>query len=558
MENNTNTNVGVMFGEEARQKMLIGATILNDVVKSTLGPRGRNVVIEQPNGIPLITKDGVTCAKIIKLRDKYENLGAQIIKQAAARTGEIAGDGTTTATVLAHAMLSEGLKLLGNHYAASELKRGIEKGVELVVSELQKQAFPISDKDFEAMVQVGTISANGEKQIGNLIAQAISKVGIDGVVTIEDARGLNSSLEVSEGMRLDKGLINAYLVTDQQKGIAEFKEPYVFIMEGILENQDQIVSIMTAVADENRKQKQSRGLVIFAEDVTGAAMKILMLNHAQGTLFSTAVQLRGEIIRDVAAMTGAETFFSDNSSSFQNFKIAQLGTCDKLTASRQKTIILASLSNQDKINTRIEEVRKALSDTTLVPEQKEFLQKRLARLSSGAAILHVGGKTDIELRERKDRVDDALNATLAAVEEGVVPGGGVALVRCRKVLREYVTACQNTENRSYLAGIGIVLNACKSPLSQIIQNGEGEEKEQAILISNELENGNHPTTYGYDASNNVFGDMFQMGIIDPVKVTRSAIQNAASAVGVMLMINAAVVVEDSQQALFDKVLGGEK
>ena len=527
-----NTYKIIKFDLSARESLLKGVNILTDSVKITMGPRGRNVVIEQRDKHPILTKDGVTVARSVNLSDPFLNLGVQMIKEAASQTAEIAGDGTTTATVLSQAIFAEGLKMLAAGYSSSDVKKGIDAAVKSVITQLCEMSVNVT-KD-EEIKQVATISANGEEHVGNLICEAIKAVGADGVVTVEEAKGFNSTLTIVEGMRVDRGYLSPYFITNQDKMICELDKPYILICNKKIENLQEIMPILEKGLDE------SRSVLIIADDVEGDAMQMLVVNKMRGALKTCAIKSPGfgesrvEMLKDLCAVLGGEIVSSMLGDDFENFDFDKLGGCRKVLVGRSGTIFVDGLGEKETIQYRITALKEQIKDESLDSDERMFLKQRLAKLAGGVAILRVGGSTEAELKERKDRVDDALNATLAAIEEGIVPGGGISLAKSALFLEEY---CSDQID----AGAQIVKNACCVPLKQIIINAGGAPD---VVLQKVLESSDH--TFGYDALKEVYGDMFEMGIIDPLKVVRAALENAASAAGMMLTVGCAMVEENRQ------------
>ncbi len=530
---NSNTSKIVKFNLNAREDLLKGVNILTDSVKTTMGPRGQNVVIEQLNGHPVLTKDGVTVAQAVNLSDPFLNLGVQMIKEAAAQTAEIAGDGTTTATVLSQAIFSEGLKMLAAGYPSSDVKKGIEKAVKKVVIQLTDLSADIT-KD-EEIKQIATISANGESQIGDLICEAIKTVGTDGVVTVEEAKGFKSSLTVVEGMRVERGYLSPYFVTNQDKMTCELDRPYILMCNKKIENLKEIMPLLEKALDE------SRSVLIIADDLEGEAMQTLVVNKMRGSLKACAIKSPGfgesrvEMLKDLRAVLGGEIISNATGEKLENFDFSNLGSCRRVVVGRNGAIFIGGNGSKDSIQKRIKSIKEQLRDESIGTDPYMHLKQRLAKLSGGVAILRVGGSTEAELKERKDRVDDALNATLAAIEEGIVPGGGVALARASRYP-------MNNENGEIDPGAQIVRSACTAPLKQIITNAGGSPDVVLEKILSSHKN------FGYDAFKEEYGDMFEMGIIDPLKVVRTALENASSAASMMLTVGCAMVEESRQES----------
>jgi chaperonin GroEL len=523
----------IEFDDEARQQLLVGVNTLANAVKVTLGPKGRNVVIERPMNSPVLTKDGVTVARAINLKAKMPNLGVQMIKEAAARTNEVAGDGTTTATVLAQAIYSDGLRLLTAGAAAVDLKRGIDLAVESVISELKELAIPVSGA--EEITQVGTISANGEREIGELLSKAVERVGKDGVITVEEARGFRTTLEVVDGMRFERGYMSPYFVTNSDRMTAELDNPLVLVSNLKLASLREMLPFLEKIA------QSQRSLLIIADEIDGEAMQGLVVNKLKGTLNICAVtapafgEQRIQELEDVAAILGAKVLNIASDIKIENLTLESLGSCRRAVISRSQTTLIDGSGEQEAVDSRVVGIREKLEEPGLSDNEIGSLRSRLSGLSGGVAVLRVGGATEVELRERKDRVDDALNATQAAVEEGIVPGGGVALVRASRDLHK-IAKKHPADIRS---GILIVKSACEEPLKQIVLNAGGKPD---VILDKVLKG---KGTHGYDAYNDTFGDMLEAGIVDPVKVSRSALENAASVSGMMLTVGA-IMVEDVQ------------
>jgi chaperonin GroEL len=513
--------------------MLRGVNILANAVKVTLGPKGRNVVIDKSFGAPRITKDGVTVAKEIELEDKFENMGAQMVRAVASKTNDIAGDGTTTATVLAQSIVNEGVKAVAAGMNPMDLKRGIDLAVTEVVANLAKKAAKITSSS--EVAQVGTISANGEKSIGEMIANAMQKVGNEGVITVEEAKTAETELEVVEGMQFDRGYLSPYFVTNAEKMTAVLEDPLILLHEKKLGNLQAILPILEAVV------QSSRPLLIISEDVEGEALATLVVNRLRGGLKVAAVKAPGfgdrrkAMLEDIAVLTGGQVISEDLGIKLENVTLDMLGTAKRVEISKENTTIVDGAGSKADIEARVAQIKSQIEETTS-DYDKEKLQERLAKLAGGVAVIKVGGSTEIEVKERKDRVDDALNATRAAVEEGIVAGGGVALLRASSNLQA------KGENSDQQAGINIVRRALQEPIRQIVQNSGGEG---SVVVGKILENASD--TYGYDAQTGEFGDMIKMGIIDPVKVVRTALQDAASVAG-LLITTEAMIAESPKDA----------
>jgi chaperonin GroEL len=519
----------VKFGAEAREKLLRGVDTLANAVKVTLGPKGRNVVLDKSYGAPRSTKDGVTVAKEIELADKFENMGAQLVREVAQKTNDAAGDGTTTATVLAHAIVREGAKSVAAGMNPMDLKRGIQKAVEAVVADLKKRSKKV--KSNEEIGQVGTISANGDTMIGKMIAEAMAKVGNEGVITVEEAKSLETELEVVEGMQFDRGYISPYFVTNPEKMLVELEEPYILIHEKKLSTLQPMLPILEAVV------KTGRPLLIIAEEVDGETLATLVVNKLRGGLKVAAVKAPGfgdrrkAMLEDIAVLTGGQVISEDLGIKLENVKLEMFGTAKKVRVDKDNTTIIDGAGKKSDISARVVQIKAQIEDTTSDYDE-EKLQERLAKLSGGVAVIRIGGATEVEVKERKDRVDDALNATKAAVEEGILPGGGVALLYATKAL-DGLTGLNDDEN----AGIAIVKKAIQSPLRQIVENAGVEA---SIVVGKLLEQ--KSTTYGFDAQGEKFVDFIEAGIVDPTKVVRIALQNASSVAA--LLINTEAMIAD--------------
>ncbi len=532
----------VKFSRDAREKMLRGVDILADAVKVTLGPKGRNVVIDKSFGAPRITKDGVTVAKEIELEDKFENMGAQMVREVASKTNDEAGDGTTTATVLAQAIVREGAKAVAAGMNPMDLKRGIDLAVSDVVKDLLKKAKPINTS--AEVAQVGTISANGEKQIGEDIAAAMQKVGNEGVITVEEAKTAETELEVVEGMQFDRGYLSPYFVTNAEKMIAELDDCYILLHEKKLSNLQAMLPILESVV------QSSKPLLIIAEDVEGEALATLVVNKLRGGLKIAAVKAPGfgdrrkAMLEDIAILTGGQVISEDVGIKLENVTLDMLGTAKRISISKENTTIVDGAGKKPEIEGRVAQIKSQIEETTS-DYDREKLQERLAKLAGGVAVIRVGGATEIEVKEKKDRVDDALNATRAAVQEGIVPGGGVALLRASAGLTT------KGENDDQEAGINIVRRALQAPARQIVANAGGEASVVAGKILDTKDD-----NYGYNAQTGEYGDMIQMGIVDPVKVVRTALQDAASVAG-LLVTTEAMVAEIPKKESAPAMPGGD-
>jgi chaperonin GroEL len=516
----------VRFSRDARERMLRGVNILADAVKVTLGPKGRNVVIDKSFGAPRITKDGVTVAKEIELEDKFENMGAQMVREVASKTNDIAGDGTTTATVLAQAIVQEGHKAVAAGMNPMDLKRGIDLAVTEVVAALAKATKKI--KTSEEVAQVGTISANGEKEIGQMIASAMQKVGNEGVITVEEAKTAETELEVVEGMQFDRGYLSPYFITNAEKMVAELEDAYILLHEKKLSNLQAMLPVLEAVV------QTSKPLVIIAEDVEGEALATLVVNKLRGGLKIAAVKAPGfgdrrkAMLEDIAILTGGQVISEDLGIKLENVTLNMLGRAKKVRIEKENTTIVDGAGKKAEIQGRVGQIKSQIEETTS-DYDREKLQERLAKLAGGVAVIRVGGATEIEVKEKKDRVDDALNATRAAVEEGIVAGGGVALLRASANVKA------KGENADQDAGINIVRRALQAPARQIAANAGAEA---SIVAGKILEN--KSLTYGYNAQTGEYGDMIAMGIVDPTKVVRTALQDAASVAGLLVTTEAMI------------------
>ncbi len=524
----------VKFSTEAREKMLNGVNILADTVKVTLGPKGRNVVLEKSFGAPKITKDGVSVAKEIELKDKFENMGAQMVKEVASRSNDEAGDGTTTATVLAQAIVKEGVKSVAAGMNPMDLKKGIDLAVDKIVEDLKASAKKVSTS--EEIAQIATISANGEKEIGEMISNAMEKVGQEGVITVEEAQGFNSELEVVEGMQFDRGYISPYFVTNADKMTTELDNPLFLIVDGKISNLQSLVPLLESVV------QASKSLIIIAEDIEGDALAGLVVNKLRAGLKVVAVKSPGfgdrrkAMLEDIAILTKSTLISEEVGLKVENTSIEMLGTAKKVVVSKDNTTIVDGVAAKEDIEARCKQIKNQMQETSSEYD-KEKLQERLAKLSGGVAIIKVGGDTEVEVKERRDRVDDALHATRAAIAEGIVAGGGVALLYSSKVLEK-----TKTENDEQRIGVDIVRKSIESPIRQILNNCG---LDASIIVGKILEASNQ--TYGYNAQKDEFGDMFKFGIIDPVKVTRVALQGAASIASLMITTEAMVAEEPSEK-----------
>jgi chaperonin GroEL len=525
----------VKFGQEARERMLHGVDVLANAVKVTLGPKGRNVVLEKSFGAPRITKDGVTVAKEIELEDKFENMGAQMVREVASKTSDTAGDGTTTATLLAQAIVKEGAKSVAAGANPMDLKRGVDLAVAAVISELKSKAKKVTSS--EEIAQVGTISANGDKEIGEMIAKAMQKVGNEGVITVEEAKALETELDVVEGMQFDRGYISPYFITDADKMRVELESPYILIYEKKLSNLQTILPLLEAVVQSGKP------LLVIAEDVEGEALATLVVNKLRGGLKVAAVKAPGfgdrrkAMLQDIAVLTGGQAISEDLGIKLENVTLDMLGRAKKVVITKDDTTIVDGAGKKADIEARVAQIRQQIDDTTS-DYDKEKLQERLAKLAGGVAVIKVGGSTEIEVKERKDRVDDALNATRAAVEEGILPGGGVALIRSVKVLDRL-----NTANEDQKVGVNIVRRALQAPARQIAENA-GEDG--AVVVGKIVDKGDY--AFGFNAATGEYGDLVKQGVIDPAKVVRTALQDAASVAGLLITTEAMVAEKPKKQS----------
>jgi chaperonin GroEL len=518
----------IKFDIEARDGLKRGVDALANAVKVTLGPKGRNVIISKSFGAPVVTKDGVSVAKEIELQDPLENMGAQMVKEVASKTNDLAGDGTTTATVLAQAIVKEGLKNVAAGANPMDLKRGIDKAVAAIVADLEKQSQQVGNSS-EKIKQVAAISANNDDVIGDLIAKAFSKVGKEGVITVEEAKGMDTYVDVVEGMQFDRGYLSPYFVTDADKMVADLENPYILLFDKKISNLQEILPILEPVAQSGRP------LLIIAEDVDGQALATLVVNKLRGGLKIAAVKAPGfgdrrkAMLEDIAILTGGTVISEERGFSLENATLDLLGTAETVTVDKDNTTIVNGSGNAENIKARVNQI-KAQIETTTSDYDKEKLQERLAKLAGGVAVLYVGAASEVEMKEKKDRVDDALHATRAAVEEGIVAGGGVAFIRAKSVLEKITT-----ENLDEVTGIQIVARAIEAPLRTIVENAGGEG---SVVVSKVMEG---KGSFGYDAKTETYVDMLKAGIIDPKKVTRIALENAASVAGMILTTECALV-----------------
>ncbi len=532
----------VRFSRDARERMLRGVNILADAVKVTLGPKGRNVVIDKSFGAPRITKDGVTVAKEIELEDKFENMGAQMVREVASKTNDIAGDGTTTATVLAQSIVQEGAKAVAAGMNPMDLKRGVDLAVAEVVEALKKSAKKI--KTSEEVAQVGTISANGESAIGQMIAEAMQKVGNEGVITVEEAKTAETELEVVEGMQFDRGYLSPYFITNADKMVAELEDAYILLHEKKLSNLQAMLPILEAVV------QTSRPLLIISEDVEGEALATLVVNKLRGGLKIAAVKAPGfgdrrkAMLEDIAILTGGQVISEDLGIKLETVTLAMLGRAKRVRIEKENTTIVDGAGKKAEIQGRVAQIKQQIEETSS-DYDREKLQERLAKLAGGVAVIRVGGATEVEVKEKKDRVDDALNATRAAVEEGIVPGGGVALLRASGNIKA------KGANEDQEAGINIVRRALQAPIRQIATNAGAEA---SIVAGKVLEN--KSATYGFNAQTGIYGDMIGMGIVDPVKVVRTALQDAGSVAGLLITTEAMIAEAPKKDAGAPAMPGG--
>ncbi|MEY4684388.1 MAG: chaperonin GroEL [Pseudomonadota bacterium] len=516
----------VKFSEDARHRMLAGLNVLADAVKQTLGPKGRNVVLDKSFGAPTITKDGVSVAKEIELADKFENMGAQLVKQVASKTNDVAGDGTTTATVLAQAIVREGLKSVTAGANPTDIKRGIDLAVTVAVDALKASSKPCSTS--KEIAQVGSISANSDENVGNIIAEAMDKVGKEGVITVEDGSGLENELDVVEGMQFDRGYLSPYFVNEQETMSVELDNPFILLHDKKISNIRDLLPTLEKVS------KAGRSLLIVAEDVEGEALATLVVNTMRGILKVAAVKAPGfgdrrkAMLEDIAILTGGTVIAEEVGLSLEKVELTDLGTAKKIQINKENTVIVDGAGSVDAIRARVEQIRRQIEDTSS-DYDREKLQERVAKLSGGVAVIKVGAATEIEMKEKKARVEDALHATRAAVEEGIVPGGGVALVRAIASLKDLKGI-----NHDQTVGVSILRRAIEEPLRQIVANAGVEP---SVVLAKVIEG---TGAYGYNAATEEYGDMIAMGILDPTKVTRSALQNAASIAGLMLTTEAMV------------------
>jgi chaperonin GroEL len=527
----------VKFGDNARQRMLVGVNILADAVKATLGPKGRNVVLEKSFGAPTVTKDGVSVAKEINLKDKFENMGAQMLKEVASRASDDAGDGTTTATVLAQAIVNEGLKSVAAGMNPMDLKRGIDKAITAAVAHVKSIAQPCVDS--KSIAQVGSISANSDTSVGDLIAQAMDKVGKEGVITVEEGTSLDNELDVVEGMQFDRGYLSPYFINNQDSMSVEHDHPFILLVDKKISNIRELLPVLEGVA------KSGKPLIIVAEDVEGEALATLVVNNIRGIVKVAACKAPGfgdrrkAMLQDIAVLTGATVISEEVGLDLESATIEHLGTAKRVTLNKENTVIVDGAGKADEIQTRVAQIRVQIEETTS-DYDREKLQERVAKLAGGVAVIKVGAATEMEMKEKKARVEDALHATRAAVEEGVVPGGGTALLRAVEAIKDL-----RGDNEDQNAGIAIARRAMEAPLRQIVANAGDEPS----VVADQVKKGTG--NFGYNAATGVYGDMIEMGILDPAKVTRSALQAAGSIAG--LMITTEAMVADLPE---DKAAGG--
>jgi chaperonin GroEL len=533
----------VKFSGEAREKMLRGVDILANTVKVTLGPRGRNVVLDKSFGAPRITKDGVTVAKEIELEDKFENMGAQMVREVAQKTNDQAGDGTTTATVLAQAIVREGAKSVAAGMNPMDLKRGIDTAVSAVVKDIERRAKKVGSSS--EVAQVGTLAANGDRKVGQMIAEAMQKVGNEGVITVEEAKALETEVEIVEGMQFDRGYISPYFITNAEKMVAELEDAFILLHEKKLSGLQAMLPLLESIVQAGKP------LLIVAEDVEGEALATLVVNKLRGGLKVAAVKAPGfgdrrkAMLEDIAVLSGGQLISEDLGIKLENVTTAMLGRAKRVVIEKEKTTIVDGAGKKKDIEARVQQIKQQIEETTS-DYDREKLQERLAKLAGGVAVIRVGGATETEVKEKKDRVEDALNATRAAVEEGIVPGGGVALLRAKKAIGRI-----NNENSDVQAGINIVLKAIEAPLRQIAENAG---QEGSVVVSKVLEN--KSDTFGFDAQTEQYVDLVDKGIVDPAKVVRAALQDAASVASLLVTTEAMVAELPKKPAATPPVPGG--
>ncbi len=524
----------VKFSQEARERMIRGVDVLANAVRVTLGPKGRNVVIEKSYGAPRVTKDGVTVAKVIELSDKFENMGAQMVREVASKQSDLAGDGTTTATVLAHAIIKEGAKSVAAGANPMDLKRGVDMAVEAIVADFKKNSRKITKS--EEIGQVGTISANGDKTIGEMIAAAMKKVGNEGVITAEEAKSLETEVDLVEGMEFDRGYLSPYFITNAEKMVAELEDPYILIHEKKLSGLQAMLPLLEAIIQTGKP------LLIIAEDVEGEALATLVVNKLRGGLKVAAVKAPGfgdrrkAMLEDIATLTGGTMIAEDLGIKLENVTLQMLGRAKKVRIEKENTTVVEGAGSKKDIDGRIAQIKAQIEETTS-DYDREKLQERLAKLAGGVAVIRVGGATEVEVKEKKDRIEDALHATRAAVEEGILPGGGVALLRATKALQDL-----KVDNDDQKTGVEIVRKAIHWPARQIVENAGVDG---SIVVGKLLEHKDY--AYGYDAQKEEYGDLFKLGIIDPTKVVRTALQDAASVAGLLITTEAMVAEKPKKQ-----------
>ncbi len=532
----------VMFGNDARARMVNGVNVLADAVKVTLGPKGRNVVLERSFGGPTITKDGVSVAKEIELKDKFENMGAQMVKEVASKTSDNAGDGTTTATVLAQAIVDEGMKFVAAGMSPMDLKRGIDKAVAAAIEELHKLSKPTTTS--KEIAQVGAISANSDHEIGDIIAEAMDKVGKEGVITVEDGKSLSNELEVVEGMQFDRGYLSPYFINNPDKQVALLDNPYILIVEKKVSNIRDLLPILEQVA------KSGRPLLIIAEDVEGEALATLVVNSIRGVLKTVAVKAPGfgdrrkAMLEDIAILTGGQMITSDVGLSLDKATLEHLGSAKKVEVNKENTTIIDGAGKEENIEARVKQIRTQIEETSS-DYDREKLQERVAKLAGGVALIKVGAATEVEMKEKKARVEDALHATRAAVEEGVVAGGGVALIRAKQAITDI-----KGDNPDQEAGIKIVLRAMEEPMRQIVHNAGSEP---SVVVDSVIKGKGN---YGFNAQTGEYGDMIKMGVLDPTKVTRTALQNAASVASLILTTECMIADLPEDKPMMPPQMGG--
>ena len=530
----------LIFDESARTKLLEGVNLLADAVKITMGPRGQNVIIEKPGAVPHLTKDGVTVARSINLKDKFSNLGIQMVKEASARTADVAGDGTTTATVLARAIYVEGLKMLAAGYSSVEMQRGISESVNLIVAELKKKAVPVSS--MSEIIQVGTISANGDREIGELLGDAMTCVGNDGIITVEEARGYHTTLDVIEGLELDRGFLSPYFITNQDKMAAVMENPVVLLLSKKIKSLQDILPVL------EKASRQQRSVFIISDEMEGEALQGLVLNKMKGTLDVCVIkspefgEARINAMEDLGILLGCEPITAVDFNTLRDVELSALGKCKKILSFKHRTIFMGVGGDKKKIEIAKTNLKEVLEDATLDDNDRQVIGRRLQRLACGVAVLRVGAPTEIELREKRDRVEDALHATQAAAEEGVVPGGGIALVKASEVLQK---KHYKMESEDFQMGIEIVRKACLVPLRQIVANAGGSPE---IIVQKALRSYYNK---GYNVATEEWVDMFKDGIIDPLKVVRTALKNASSVARMLLSVGCAIVEDSSEEPSVD-------